>query len=74
MNQSESEYDGIAEAYRDSKQLSFRKYVAQLDMAESVDVVMAMYLLNYAGTKEELLNFVHVAYNRLRPGAIYRIQ
>ena len=132
------EYDGIAEAYRDSKQLSFRKYieeytffeilgdirgatvldlacgegfytrkikragaaevtgvdlsaemiklaeeeervrplgckylnrdVAQLDMVESVDVVVAMYLLNYARTKEELLNFVQVAYNRLGSG------
>lgn len=31
-------------------------------MAESVDVVVAMYLLNYARTKEELLNFVQVAY------------
>lgn len=138
MSQSKNEYDGIAEAYRDSKQLSFRKYieeytffeilgdirgatvldlacgegfytrkikqagaaevtgvdlsaemiklaeeeerlcplgckylnrdVAQLDMVESVDVVVAMYLLNYARTKEELLNFVQVAYNRLRPG------
>ena len=42
------EYDGIAEAYRDSKKLSFR--------------------INYARTKEELLNFVQVAYNRLRLG------
>ena len=144
MSQSKNEYDGIAEAYRDSKQLSFRKYieeytffeilgdirgatvldlacgegfytrkikragaaevtgvdlsaemiklaeeeerirplgckylnrdVAQLDMVESVDVVVAMYLLNYASTKEELLNFVQVAYNRLElGGAICRI-
>ena len=138
MTQAKHEYDSIAEAYRDSKQLSFRKYleeyslfemlgevqgksvldlacgegfytrkikqagaaevtgvdistemirlaeeeeracplgckylnrdVAELDIAESVDVVVAMYLLNYAKTKEELLRFCRVSYNALCSG------
>ena len=138
MAQAKNEYDDIAEAYRDSKQLSFRKYleeyslfemlgnirgkrvidlacgegfytrkikqagaaevtgvdisaemirlaekeerdrplgcnylnrdVAELEIVESVDVVVAMYLLNYAKTKEELLRFCQVIYNALRPG------
>ena len=136
MPQAKNEYDDIAEAYRDSKQLSFRKYleeyslfemlgdvrgksvldlacgegfytrkikqaeaaevtgvdisaemirlaeeeenarplgckylnrdVAELEIAESVDIVAAMYLLNYAKTKEELLRFCRVSYNALR--------
>ncbi len=138
MNSSENQYDAIAEAYQDSKQLPFRKYieayslfnilgdirgaavldlacgdgfytrkikqagalevtgvdlsaemirlaegeerarplgckylhrdVAVLELSEPVDLVVAMYLLNYAGTKEELLRFVEVACNMLRPG------
>ena len=138
MTQAKNEYDDIAEAYRDSKQLSFRKYleeyslfkmlgdvqgkrildlacgegfytrkikqagaaevtgvdisaemirlaeeeekacpigckylnqdVAELEIAESVDVVVAMYLLNYAKTKEELLRFCQVSYNVLHSG------
>ena len=138
MNSSENQYDPIAEAYQDSKQLPFRKYieahslfsilgdirgaavldlacgdgfytrkikqagalevtgvdlsaemiklaegeerarplgckylqrdVAALELSEPVDLVVAMYLLNYARTKEELLRFVEVAYNMLRPG------
>ena len=138
MPQAQNEYDNIAEAYRDSKQLSFRKYleeyslfemlgnvrgkrvldlacgegfytrkikqagvaevigvdisvemirlaeeeerarplgckylnrdVAVLDLSEQVDVVVAMYLLNYAKTKEELLRFCQVSYNALRSG------
>ena len=138
MPQAKNEYDDIAEAYRDSKQLSFRKYleeyslfemlgevqgkrvldlacgegfytrkikqagaagvtgvdisaemtrlaeeeerdrplgckylnrdVAELEIAESVDVVVAMYLFNYAKTKEELLRFCQVIYNALRSG------
>ena len=138
MSQSKNEYDDIAEAYRDSKQLSFRKYleeyslfemlgevqgknvldlacgegfytrkikqvgaaeitgvdisaemirlaeeeertrplgckylnrdVAELETVESVDIVVAMYLLNYAKTKEELLRFCQVSYNALRLG------
>ena len=137
MNSSENQYDAIAEAYQDSKQLPFRKYieayslfeilgnireatvldlacgdgfytrkikqagalgvtgvdlsaemiklaeeeerarplgcnylqrdVAALELSEPVDLVVAMYLLNYAKTKEELLRFVEVAYNMLRP-------
>ena len=136
MPQAENEYDDIAEAYRNSKQLSFRKYleeyslfemlgevrgksvldlacgegfytrkikqagaaevtgvdistemirlaekeekdfplgcryvnrdVAELERAEPVDFVVAMYLLNYAKTKEELLRFCQVSYNVLR--------
>lgn len=136
MAQAKNEYDDIAEAYRDSKQLSFRRYleeyslfemlgdvqgkrvldlacgegfytrkikqagaaevtgvdisaemirlaeeaernrpsgckyfnrdVAEFEIAESVDVVVAMYLLNYAKTKEELLRFCQVSYNALR--------
>lgn len=138
MTQVQNKYDNIAEAYRDSKQLSFRKYleeyslfemlgevqgkkvldlacgegfytrkvkeagaaeitgvdisaemirlaeeeertrplgckylnrdVAELEIAESVDIVVAMYLLNYAKTKEELLRFCQVSYNALRLG------
>ena len=138
MAQAKNEYDDIAEAYRDSKQLSFRKYleeyslfemlgdvrgksvldlacgegfytrkikqigaaevtgvdisaemirlaeeeerihplgckylnrdVAALDLSEPVDVVVAMYLLNYAKTKEELLRFCQVSYNALALG------
>ena len=138
MSQAKNEYDGIAEAYKDSKQLSFRKYleeyslfemlgtvqgkrvidlacgegfytrklkqagaaevtgvdisaemirlaeeeerncplgckyinhdVAELNLAEPVDFVVAMYLLNYAKTKEELLRFCQVSYNALRSG------
>lgn len=138
MAQAKNEYDDIAEAYRDSKQLSFRKYleeyslfemlgnvrgkevidlacgegfytrkikqagaaavtgvdisaemirlaedeererplgcqyfnrdVAELEIAESVDVVVAMYLLNYAKTKKELLRFCQVSYNALCSG------
>lgn len=138
MSQSKNEYDDIAEAYRDSKQLSFRKYleeyslfemlgevqgqrvldlacgegfytrkikqagaaevtgvdisaemirlaeaeekhcplgcryinrdVAELELGEPVDFVVAMYLLNYAKTKEELLRFCQVSYNALRLG------
>lgn len=138
MVQAKNEYDSIAEAYRDSKQLSFRKYleeyslsemlgevrgkraldlacgegfytrkikhagtaevtgidisaemirlaeeeerarplgckylnrdVAALELSESVDVVVAMYLLNYAKTKEELLRFCQVSHNALRSG------
>ena len=130
MNQPQSEYDSIAEAYKNSKQLSFRKYVeeytlfailgeiqgatvldlacgegfytrkikqagaaeitgvdisaemiqlaqkeerlrpvgchylhqnvAELALSASVDLVVAMYLLNYAQSKEELLRFVQV--------------
>ena len=137
MNQSENQYDAIAEAYQDSKQLPFREYieayslfeilgdirgatvldlacgdgfytrkikqagalavtgvdlsaemiklaeqeertrplgcnylhrdVAALELSEPVDIVVAMYLLNYAKTKEDLLRFVEVAYNLLRP-------
>ena len=136
MPQTKNEYDGIAEAYRDSKQLSFRKYleeyslfemlgdvqgkrvldlacgegfytrkikragaaevtgvdisaemirlaqeeekncplgckyvnrdVAELELAAPVDFIVAMYLLNYAKTKEELLRFCQVSYNALR--------
>lgn len=138
MPQTKNEYDGIAEAYRDSKQLSFRKYleeyslfemlgdvqgkrvldlacgegfytrkikqagaaevtgvdisaemirlaeeeekncpleckyvnrdVAELELAEPVDFVVAMYLLNYAKTKKALLRFCQVSYNALRSG------
>lgn len=138
MAQAKNEYDDIAEAYRDSKQRSFRRYleeyslfemlgdvrgktaldlacgegfytrkikqagagevtgvdistemirlaeeeerdrplgckylnqdVAELEIVESVDAVVAMYLLNYAKTKEELLRFCQVSYNALRSG------
>lgn len=134
----ESEYDAIAGAYRDSKQLSFRKYIEEftlfemlgdisgkkaLDLAcgegfytrklklagagevlgvdvsaemirlaeaeerarptgcrylnrdaaalvldEQVDLVVAMYLLNYARDADELLRFVRVAHGALKPG------
>ena len=40
--------------------------VAELEIVESVDVVVAMYLLNYAKTREELLRFCQVSYNALR--------
>ena len=138
MAQAKNEYDDIAEAYRGSKQLSFRKYleeyslfemlgnvrgksvldlacgegfytrkikqagasevtgvdisaemirlaeeeerdrplgcnylnrdVAEFNPSEPVDVVVAMYLLNYAKTREELLRFCQVSYNALRSG------
>ncbi|MCY3714542.1 MAG: class I SAM-dependent methyltransferase [Gemmatimonadetes bacterium] len=134
----ESEYDAIAGAYKDSKQLSFRKYIEEytlfdmlgdingvkaLDLAcgegfytrklkqvdagevlgvdvsaemirlakaeerarplgcrylnrdaavlvldEPVDLVVAMYLLNYARDTDELLRFVQSAHSALKPG------
>ena len=134
----ESEYDAIARAYKDSKQLSFRQYIEEytlfqilgdisgmkaLDLAcgegfytrklklagagevlgvdvsaemirlaeaeerarptgcrylnqdaaalvpdEPVDLVVAMYLLNYARDANELLRFVRAAYDVLKPG------
>lgn len=42
--------------------------VAALELSAQFDLVVAMYLLNYAKTKEELLRFVEVAYTMLRPG------
>ena len=41
---------------------------ARLEFSGQVDLVVAMYLLNYARTREELLRFVEVAYACLRPG------
>ncbi len=134
----ESEYDAIADAYKDSKQLSFRKYIEEytlfemlgdisgetaLDLAcgegfytrklklagagevlgvdvsaemirlakaeerarplgcrylnrdaaalvldEPADLVVAMYLLNYARNADELLRFVQAAHSALKPG------
>ena len=134
----ESEYDAIAGAYKDSKQLSFRQYIEEytlfeilgdisgekaLDLAcgegfytrklkragagevlgvdvsaemirlaeaeerarptgcrylnqdaaalvldEPVDLVVAMYLLNYARDADELLRFVRAAHGALKPG------
>ncbi|MXY96196.1 MAG: class I SAM-dependent methyltransferase [Gemmatimonadetes bacterium] len=134
----ESEYDAIAGAYKDSKQLSFRKYIEEytlfemlgdisgvkaLDLAcgegfytrklkragagevlgvdvsaemirlaeaeerarptgcrylnrdaaglvldEPVDLVVAMYLLNYARDAAELQRFVRTVYSALKPG------
>ncbi|MXX03785.1 MAG: class I SAM-dependent methyltransferase [Gemmatimonadetes bacterium] len=134
----ESEYDAIAGAYKDSKQLSFRKYIEEytlfemlgdisgvkaLDLAcgegfytrklkqagagevlgvdvsaemirlaeaeerarptgcrylnrdaaalvldEPVDLVVALYLLNYARDADELLRFVRAAHGALKPG------
>lgn len=138
MHQAESEYDAIAGAYKDSKQLSFREYIEEytlfetlgdisgkkaLDLAcgegfytrklkqagagevlgvdvssemirlaeaeerarptdcrylvkdaaalaldEPVDLVVAMYLLNYARDVDELLRFVRAAHGALKPG------
>ncbi len=135
---SENQYDAIAEAYKESKQLPFREFVeayslfeilgdihgatvldlacgdgfytrrikqagalevtgldlsgemislaeqeerarplgcrylqgdaAGLELSGQVDLVVAMYLLNYARAREELLRFVEVAYACLRPG------
>ena len=135
---SENQYDAIAEAYKNSKQLPFRQYIeahtlfeilgdirgatvldlacgegfytrkikqagaravtgvdisagmielaeeeerarplgcaylhrdaADVDLTEPVDLVVAMYLLNYAKTPAELLRFVEVAHRSLRPG------
>ena len=42
--------------------------VAQLEITRPVDVVAAMYLLNYAGTGEELRRFCRVCHAALRPG------
>ncbi len=137
-HQTESEYDAIAGAYKDSKQLSFREYIEEytlfetlgditgikvLDLAcgegfytrklkragagevlgvdvsaemirlakaeerarpagcrylyrdaaalvldEPVDLVVAMYLLNYARDGNELLRFVRAAHGALKPG------
>lgn len=134
----DSEYDAIAGVYKDSKQLSFRKYIEEytlfetlgdisgvkaLDLAcgegfytrklkragagevlgvdvsaemirlaeaeerarptgcrylnrdamalvldEPVDLVVAMYLLNYARDADELLRFVRAAHGALKPG------
>lgn len=134
----ENQYDAIAEAYKNSKQLPFREYIeahtlfeilgdirgasaldlacgegfytrkimqagaravtgvdisaemiklaeaeerarplgcaylhrdaADLELTEQVDLVVAMYLLNYAKTPADLLRFVEVAHRSLRPG------
>ena len=37
-------------------------------MPEPVDLVVAMYLLNYARTRADLLDLVEAAYHSLRPG------
>ena len=41
---------------------------ARFELSGQVDLVVAMYLLNYARTGEELLRFVEAAYGFLRPG------
>ena len=138
MTRAKQEYDAIAAAYQDSKQLSFRQYVeehtlfeilgdirgkdvvdlacgegfytrkikqagaaqvtgvdisgamvrlaeeqerrqplgckyvhqdvATLRMAQAADIVVAMYLLNYAQTREQLFRFCQVAADILRSG------
>ena len=42
--------------------------VAEYNPAEPVDVVVAMFLLNYAKTAEQLRRFCQVCHNALRPG------
>ena len=42
--------------------------VAQLETSSSVDVVVAMYLLNYARTREALYHLCRVCHAALRPG------
>ena len=41
---------------------------ATLEQPDQVDLVVAVYLLNYARTREELLRFVEAAHALLRPG------
>lgn len=42
--------------------------VATFDATETVDLVVAMYLLNYARTAEQLVRFCRVCHDALRPG------
>ena len=42
--------------------------VAVFDPVESVDLVVAAYLLNYAKTREQLFRFCQVCHDMLRPG------
>ena len=47
------------------------KDVAKLPVLGRFDLVTAMYLLNYARTREELKAFCEAAYRQLRPGASF---
>lgn len=44
---------------------------AEFEPAEAVDLVVAMYLLNYARTEEQLRRFCRVCYDALRPGGCF---
>ncbi|NET35356.1 MAG: class I SAM-dependent methyltransferase [Cyanothece sp. SIO1E1] len=135
------EYDGIADAYKDSKKLSFRKYIEEytlfklldnisgkevldlacgegfytrkikqtgaryvlgvdissemialakkqeeidpigcqyllhdvstLELRNKVDIVTGVYLMNYAKSADELLQFCKVVYDSLKPGGMF---
>ncbi|HEV7347036.1 class I SAM-dependent methyltransferase [Telluribacter sp.] len=45
--------------------------VLDLDLGEQYDVVVGMYLLNYARSREELNQFCQVVYTHLKPGGRY---
>jgi SAM-dependent methyltransferase len=45
--------------------------VATLPELEPFDLVVAMYLLNYAKSKDELLAFCKAAYRQLKPGGLF---
>ena len=48
MSQAKNEYDDIAEAYRDSKQLSFRKYLEEYSLFEMLGKVRGKSVLDLA--------------------------
>ena len=61
----------LAEASEFEKPLGCRYQVhdvAEMPTLGSFDMVVAMYLLNYARSKEELLAFCRAAYRQLEPG------
>ncbi len=45
--------------------------VSKIEIKNQFDSVTAMYLLNYAKSKESLLLFCKVAFNALRPGGVF---
>ena len=47
------------------------KDAAKLQLDEKFDFVIAMYLLNYAKTRSELLNYVESAFNLLKSGSMF---
>ncbi len=67
-----SELIKLAQATEAAKPLGCKyltENVARLPELDQFDMAVAMYLLNYAKTKEELVAFCKAIYNQLKPGA-----